>query len=407
MSRSFRVKLSMDKLWFGLLVIYIMSGYLAQDVLLPESLNQLALYAFLGFSMLMILLRGKVKVNAIVLWGLVCLGLAFFAMLYGPEFSFWGGTYYALIVNFILVFIFAQMPWNEKRFAVIMLAYVFSAVGLIGVLAATGNLEDRSESGRLGQELTGNANILAMMLMVGAIYGIWLLVTTRKSSCKLFALAAIVVIYIGMFLSGGRKYIVVPIIFAYILLLNNKDQKGRKHIIKNTLLIIAVVLLVYQVIMKVPFFYESIGQRFEGAFALFDDSYSMDGSTRVRKKMIEAALERWPESPLWGFGFDSFKYYNRNEVSGHFYYSHNNFTELLYNQGIIGFAGYYGFYVWLLRSTMKKGVSSLNRGFVVGAVLSLLAFEYFGITYSVTPAQFLLFFCYYRLKSDDSRRSEI
>jgi len=400
MARVLRIKLSTDKLWFGLLVLYIVSGYLAQDVLLPASLNQLAMYAFLGFSMAVILLRGKVKLNNIVLWELLCLGLAFAAMLYGPEFSILGGTYYVLIVNFILVFIFAQMPWNEKQFAMVMKTYVFSAVVLIAVLAATGNLEDQSESGRLGQELTGNANILAMMLMVSAMYGIWLLVSSKGTGFKLLVLAAVVLIYIGMFLSGGRKYIVVPIVFAYILLLNSRDKKGRKHIIRNTLLIIAVVILVYQVIMKVPFFYESIGNRFEGFFGLFDDGHKMDNSTLLRKEMIEAAFERWLDSPLWGFGFDSFKHYNAAEVTGHMYYSHNNFAELLYNQGLIGFVGYYGFYVWLLRSAMKKAISSQNRGFILGAVFSILAFEYFGITYSATPAQFLLFFCYYRLKSD-------
>ncbi len=391
MTRVLDRKITVDSLWFGLLMLYIVTGYFAQDVLLPATVNSLVLYAFLGYSVFAIVCSTKVKITPIFKWGIASLAFAFVAMLYSPDFSLLSGTYYALIVNFVLVFIFTQMPWNEKRFRAVLGVYVASAAFLMVALAATGNLQDSSESGRLGQELTGNANILAMMLMVGAIYAIWLLVSSRRRLSKMLSTLALIAIYFGMFLSGGRKYVIVPVVFAYILLLCKSGKKGRWKWIKYTLLIALVAVALYYLIMKVPFFYESIGSRFDSFFGAA--GAEEDTSAILRQQMTEAAWDKWPESPIWGHGFDSFKYYNAEHVTGKMFYSHNNFLELLYNQGLIGFIAYYSLYVYLFVKAWKMKGAPLKKGFVLATIVSLLCFEYFGITYSITPAQTMLFFC--------------
>lgn len=400
MEQTLESKFSLRRIWFGFLIIYIMSTYLAQDVLLPSMVNSIILYAFLGFSAVTILCYNRIYLSSVITWELICLGLAFIAMLYSPSFSIFGGTYYAMIVNFVVIFILTQMPWNETRFHMILKTFVISSVLLIIALIVTGNMKD--ESGRLGTELVGNANTLACMLMVSAIYSIYLYICSTSNFSKVLYLISVIVIYYGMFLSGGRKYVIIPIVFMYIMLLNKTDKSGRKHIFKYTAVIIFVVFLLYKLVMEVPFFYESIGYRFEGFFALFDDSYTVDGSTLKRKLMAEAAIKRWLDSPIWGYGFDSFKYYNASSVTGDMYYAHNNFVELLHNQGIIGFFGYYGFYIFLFKEILKNKVNSHHRGFVMGVIASLLIFEYYGVTYSITPVQILLFFCYYCLQSNET-----
>lgn len=399
MTRIKKAKITINDTWFGLLMLYIISNYIAQDLLMPSSINSLILYVFLAYSMFAIFLSGKVRLTVNIVWELTFLILCFVAMLYSPSFSGVWGTYYALIVNFILVFIFIQMPWNQERFNCIMKTFVFASVVLIVLLSLTGNLGDAS--GRLGTELVGNANQLAMMLMVSAIYSIWLLISTNILRYKLIYLMALAVIYLGIFLSGGRKYVVVPIIFAYIVLAYKTDKKGRKHLIKNTLIIVSIMAALYLLIMEVPYFYDIIGYRFEGFLGLFDDSYSVDSSTLKRQLMIDAAWKQWKLSPMWGYGFDSFKYYNAQSVTGYEYYSHNNFLELLYNQGIIGFVGYYWFYVYLMVK-QRKQKNTLKKGFVVGMVISLLVFEYFGISYSVTPVQTMLFYGWFLLQNEDA-----
>lgn len=398
MSCTINLKTIFEKLWFFLLIIYIATGYFAHDALMPSVINSVVLYIFLAYSLIAILCSGRLKLTPILWWEIAFLAVSFIAMTYSPSFSIFSGTYYALIVNFVLVFILTQMPWDEQRFDIVMKTFMLSAAGLIIVLALTGNLEDTSATGRLGQELTGNANKLAIMLMVGSMYAFWLIVSSNNKITKIFSFISVIVIYFGMFLSGGRKYVIVPIIFLYVLLMYKTDKKGKKHLIFNTFLVVAIFVLLYQLIMKVPFLYDNIGYRFDSFLGLFDDSKDVDGSTEIRMKMIEAALKKWPEKPLLGHGFDSFKFYNASSVTGHEYYSHNNFVELLYNQGIVGFVLYYLMYAYLVVKASKFKSNTNYKGFIFATIVSLLLFDFFEVTYSITPVQFILFFSFMHIK---------
>lgn len=406
MLKSFKKESLKTKVWFALFAIYIIASYLAQGVILPSLVGSLTLYAFLGFSVIFILFSGSIKLSRILLWEIIFLVLSALSMLYSPEISFFGGTYYAVIVNFILVFILTQMPLTSARFDSVMITYMLSSVALIIILFLTGNLSD--DSGRLGQTLFGNANIMAIMLMFSAFCAIWIFLSTNRKLWRLASFFSLLVIYFGMFLSGGRKYIVVPVVFAYVLLLSKETKSGkRRKIIPTTILLAIIAVALFLLIMKVPAFYNTIGYRFEGFFALLTGEGEVDSSTSLRMEMISAGWDKWKSSPILGYGFDSFKYYNLENVTGNFYYSHNNFIELLYNQGIVGFIGYYWFYAYIVISALKKKTDSMNKGFAIGIVASLLLFEYFGITYSATTVQFMLFFAYNRLNatSDDANMS--
>ncbi len=403
---SSKSKTSVYSIWFGLLLIYIITGYFAQGVLLPSNVNSLILYGFLAYSVFAIIYSGGVKLTPILYWELIYVVLSFIAMLYSPSFSIFSGVFYSLLVNCVLVFIFTQMPWDKNRFDMIMKTYVVAAAGFVLALAMTGNLEDATESGRLGHQLFGNANIFAIMLMMGALYSIWLILSTNKKLIKFLSVLALIIIYYGMFLSGGRKYIIVPIIFLYVLLLHKRDNNNKVHFIRKTLIVFGVVYALYLLMMKVPFLYETIGFRFEEVFNLFADDKSADGSTIKRLLMIEAGFKEWLKSPLIGYGLDSFKYFNKESVTGKFYYSHNNFIELLFNQGVIGFVAYYSFYVYLLRKAFKLRGNELNKGFIVAIVISFLFCEFFSIAYTATPVQFALFFCMFKSKSNNVEKIE-
>lgn len=348
-------RVSENNISLFLLIIYIFTSYFAQDVLLPASVNSGALYLFLIWSIIVLVRKGIIIKTNILKWELCVLVVSVVTMLYSGHFAILDGTYYSLIVNAVLVFFISQMDLTLNDIKRVFWTFTLSASGLIVALFLTNNIGD--SLGRLGSDLLGNANQLAMILMVSAIYGMWLFIYSEKLYLKMIALVAIVIIYLGMFLSGGRKYVIVPVIFLYILYLYKCDRNGKRHVIKYTLIIAIIALCIYFAIMKIPYFYETIGYRFEGAFGLVDSNYTVDSSTEKREEMIVAAFEQWLKSPLWGYGFDSFKYYNASSVTGHTYYSHNNFAELLYNEGVIGFITYYSFYYYLLKMGMKKSVN--------------------------------------------------
>ena len=406
-----RMVLSERSVGVALFCLYIFISSLANDMVFPSSIGSLTLYLFLGYSVLYILLNKKLKINRIIKWMLVFIAFCVFTMLYSPEKGFLSDSeFYLLIVNFILILFLSQYDININDIKKISWANILSGGFLIFILFARGNLTGFSTSNRFGQDLFGNSNILATLLMKSALYAIWLLVySENKIIHKMVLTLCLVASYYGMFLSGGRKFIIIPAIFLYILLFFKRDSRGRKHLVKYTGVVIAIVIAVYYLIMNVPAFYAVIGERMESLFSFIRTGHSISGkSAEIRATMIEIGFNKWMDSPIWGYGFDSFKYYNRL-MTGHFYYSHNNYIELLYDLGIIGFAIYYWFY-WKLFYVAWKGKNSYTpeiRAFVIGIVFSMLVFEYGAVNYTVTSTQIMLFFAYTLLKEPRYERRYI
>ena len=406
-----RMVLSERSVGVALFCLYIFISSLANDMVFPSSIGSLTLYLFLGYSVLYILLNKKLKINRIIKWMLVFIAFCVFTMLYSPEKGFLSDSeFYLLIVNFILILFLSQYDININDIKKISWANILSGGFLIFILFARGNLTGFSTSNRFGQDLFGNSNILANLLMKSALYAIWLLVySENKIIHKMVLTLCLVASYYGMFLSGGRKFIIIPAMFLYILLFFKRDSRGRKHLVKYTGVVIAIVIAVYYLIMNVPAFYAVIGERMESLFSFIRTGHSISGkSAEIRATMIEIGFNKWMDSPIWGYGFDSFKYYNRL-MTGHFYYSHNNYIELLYDLGIIGFAIYYWFY-WKLFYVAWKGKNSYTpeiRAFVIGIVFSMLVFEYGAVNYTVTSTQIMLFFAYTLLKEPRYERRYI
>ena len=395
----------------ALFCLYVFISSLANDMVLSSSIGSLTLYLFLGFSVFYIFLNKKLKIDRMIKWMLIFMAFCIFTMLYSPEKGFLSdGEFYLLIVNFILILFLSQYDININDIKKISWANVLSASVLIFILFARGKLTGFSTSNRFGQDLFGNSNILASLLMQSALYAIWLLVySENKIIHKIVLTLCLVALYYGMFLSGGRKFIIVPPIFLYILLIFKRDSHGRKHLLKYTGVVIAIVIAVYYLIMNVPAFYAVIGERMESLFSFIRTGHSVSGqSAEIRAAMIEIGFNRWQDSPIWGYGFDSFKYYNRL-VTGRFYYSHNNYIELLYDLGIIGFAIYYWFYLKLFYVAWrgKNRYAPEIRAFVIGIVFSMLVFECGAVNYTVTASQIMLFFACTLLKEPRYERRYI
>lgn len=382
---------SFEKIGIGLFSLYILTSYIANGVLLPSQLNSYALYLFLGFSILKMFFHKTLVIKPITVWQLVFMGISLISMMYSPEKSILSGAFYALIINFVLVLLLSQYNLTENTVQAILWTFSTSGLILVLLMAVTGNLTDIY--GRLGTELVGNANALASMLMISSICGLWLFVygTNRKIK-KILLLLCVVADYVGLFLSGGRKYIVIPMIFLYLLFLFKQDKKGRNHIVKYTVIIIIAAVVMLYLIMNVPAFYNSLGVRLESFLSFMNgDLGNADYSAIVRSEMIKGGIQKWLESPIWGYGFNSFKYYNQT-LTGNFYYSHNNFVELLYNTGLLGFIAYYYLYARILvASVRKKGACKLqHKAFIVAFTISLLVYEYTQVDYTDTMIVIML-----------------
>ena len=239
-----RMALSGRSVGVALFCLYVFISSLANDMVLSSSIGSLTLYLFLGYSVLYILLNKKLKIDRMIKWMLVFIAFCVFTMLYSPEKDFLSNSeFYLLIVNFILILFLSQYDININDIKKISWANVLSGGVLIFILFARGNLTGFSTSNRFGEDLFGNSNILATLLMKTALYAIWLLVySENKIIHKIVLTVCLVASYYGMFLSGGRKFIIIPAVFLYILLIFKRDSHGRKHLVKYTGVVVAIVI---------------------------------------------------------------------------------------------------------------------------------------------------------------------
>lgn len=387
--------LSVKRIGIFFFEMYVFSSYFANDTLLPSFVSSYTLYLFCGFSLLYVLLNKKFRICNTALWMVLFLFFSFISMSFSSESSDASWTFNTLIINFVITLLLTQYNLDRDDMCSIGKANMLSSALMILALIATGNISDSSSTGRLGEELVGNANAFSTSLMFAAMLAVWILVYhSDDNKDKIISILCLVANYYGMFLSGGRKYIVVPIIFLYIMLIFKRDKVGRRHFIKYTVIVVAIVLAVMWLIMNVPVFYEILGSRFESLLSFMNGGVqSADASTVVRNKMIEGGMREWTATPIFGHGFDSFKIFNA-VLTGYKVYSHNNFVEMLYNGGIVGFILYYGFYAIILIKSLKntKQLSPEARAFGVATVVSLLFYEIGAVTYtSFHCMQFLLF----------------
>lgn len=387
------LKLSLESMGMLSMCLYIFFSYVAQDIFFSSKYNSYTLYAFLAWGVLYTFVRSKwhgFKLTTYTLWYLLFIITSFITMFYSPEFSLLTGEFYLMLVSLCLTYVIQLVVVDKKDFESLCWIYVISALFFVGILYLTGNLT-ATASNRLGGDIVGNANTFAGMIMVAVIYGLWLIVYgSREFITKIFLFAMVVFNMYSLVLSGGRKYFLVPFVFLYILLIFRTDTRGKRKIIKYTIFSTAIAGIAYYLIMNVPQFYELMGYRMQFVINSFVGRGEIGASAVAREMMRELAMTRWLESPLWGYGFDSFKYYAESTI-GKFVYSHSNYTELLHNGGIIYFIIYYYIFYKLIKVFMRnKNKPEKYRAYALAVLICMLVFDYGAVSYSLARMHIML-----------------
>ncbi len=381
---------------------YILFSYLGlESLVVPAGLFRIFMYAFLSYTALYSFLINKVQFeySKLLLWQFLFLILSFVTFLYSPEpLSFSGSQFYTLIVNFVFILCLTQYRLNFVDIKLIAWIYVLSSVILLIYIIKSGFFLALTTRLDFGEESLLNVNSFSNMLMVSVIFAFWLLMYGDNNLLKkIILIAATCLIYYGMLMAGGRKFVIVPILFLYIMMLFQRNRKGRKRIIINTLFILIILSSLYCIIMYVPIVYNTIGVRMEGLLALLTGSNEVDASASARSSYIAVGLNRWIESPLWGYGINSFRYYNKI-VTGDFVYSHNNYVELLYNYGLVGFILYYSFYYKMIKYAWinRRRIPQSSVAFVLAIFPAFLVYEIGAINYTLLSS-FVLFYIAYTM----------
>ena len=378
---------------FFLLCCYVALNTLAYMSFIPLTLVSLALYSFIAISCVVIMSVQKIKVNTYV-WAYAGFALlCFISSLYSKYFNASFATTIEVLKILIFILMIVNIVDSIKKIEIILSIYSYCTVFLTIYLAMTDQLFVEE---RLGDTLTGNANTLASIFMLSALSSIYFIFNSPNKKRRLLAYICFFAQEFTLFLTGSRKAALMPLLLFCVLMMFKMDKKGRKHVFRNGIIAVLIVVGVLTAVFEIPFLYDAIGYRMEGLLNFVSGEGQVDASTVVRANMIEEAISRWKEKPILGHGIDTYK-----KMSHYGCYSHNNFVELLCDVGIIGFIIYYFSYVFLVVKAFSKKTLGITRWYWVFFLIIVCFYEYGGVTYYMFSFQiFFTLMCIFLQLSD-------
>jgi O-antigen ligase len=228
--------------------------------------------------------------------------------------------------------------------------------------------------------MNDNPNMLAIFM----IYSIFITFHVIKNfklnnKLKFFLNINLILAILAIFLTQSKKGMLFSaILFSFYFLLNFSFSKLIK-----VAMTIALILIIG---LQIPVVKNSIDKsfkRFELMLKVVDGTNkSADRSTKERFDFIEKGIDGFVENPIFGHGINSFIDY-----LGH--PAHNNYVELLYGIGIIGFSIYYFIHIKLL----KRLFEASNQYLMVIFILLLILMDFGFVALVSKTSMFMLISC--------------
>lgn len=398
-----------NKIYSIAIVFYILMTLVANDLLIPSSICKVSIIILILTTILYVIFKNKCIINVkkynFFWWYLTFIAVSIIAMVYSPDGSFLNNSSYLLYTTTLILFCFCTLIDSFEKIIIVMRSYEWGSALLFFILYYTNNLFTDE---RIGGSFTGNSNTFALFMMVAFFFTSWLFLYYEKNKYKRIITGMIMIMdLITVLLSGARKSVIACMIYIVILFLYKQDKKGRRHFIRNIILIALVLFYVWKLMLNNPYLYNVVGNRMESLInQLLGNQVLIKGSSSyLREEYRHAAILGWMKSPIWGHGYDSFHFYNAI-VNGHNVYSHNNYTELLYNLGVIGFAVYYFEYLRLILLGFKSKDTS-TKAITIAGMIGILLTEYGQVDYNASIIMIFLFVLYKLSIYDKDKRIKL
>lgn len=244
-----------------------------------------------------------------------------------------------------------------------------------------GGLVNTNESIRVTSFL-GNPNTFAIALFIGMLLAMESLLKETKESrisfggkmIKVFsALLLLLFSYEIIFLTGSRKAMLSVFMLGFMIFLKyiNKVKFLQKIMIIGCG--IGILTELYFLLQESVFFV-----RLNRVFEMLSGKDVRDGSLTERSSMISDGWNLWKEKPITGWGTDQFRYLTDYQT-----YSHNNFVELLSNNGLIGLILYYSIFILMIIAGLKMLLSSKEEEKHIGffSLATLLIFIFWDLAH--------------------------
>ncbi|HFT2183574.1 TPA: O-antigen ligase family protein [Bacillus cereus] len=310
------------------------------------------------------------------------------------------GNLLTLTCCLMLVIVLPLILSTKERLYIFMSWFIiFGLILSVYVISLTDYnrlLEGRYYASEVLEESIGNRNAVALLIGLAFNFGVYKVFYQRNYKHLIFAL----VMLTAVLLTGSRKGLLICFIpmFINIFLMGMKSnlKKNIQYFFVSLILATLLSVLFYNILFKIDILYENIGWRFESMYQeIFLHESSNEGSYHTRKNMIQYGMDYFKERPLLGHGIENFRYLYAQEV-GKETYSHNNYIELLVNNGIVGLLLYYSFYISVIlkANDRRRNSKSLEEKryylFCISLLICMFIIDWGLVSYKWYPNYILL-----------------
>ena len=219
-----------------------------------------------------------------------------------------------------------------------------------------------------------HSNWVGIVAAMAFIFGLFLFLKKSKSKCVFIS----GILTICIFLTGSRKAIMLAAIGLFISVFFIYPEKRLRKIFIS----IFLLMMGYFMIMSVPFLYKIAGSRIEATINYYLRGTGEDSSMSTRDYLITKGMIYIKENLKTGYGLNNYRLIANN----YDLYSHNNFIEILFSSGIIGFCIYYSKYILLFIKLIiwrRSAILEVNvlRNILFCLFITMTVFEYWFVTY--------------------------
>lgn len=328
---------------FSIVVYIVLSTVFEESKIGLSKLSSIGLLICMSCCCLTILRNRYFKYNWLIIslfiFG-VCLAIS---ALYSPASSSLKNMYlYRYFTSVILIWMIINIVETKQDIRIVLHGYILSGIILALYMYAYYGIRTLLVYGeRLGGEL-GNQNSIGITCASAIIFSIIYLSYNHDRTRWLYLLPIVICLPACLF-TGSRKSILLIALCILIYFLSQNREKGQTQ---RVLFLVLFLIVIWYTIVNIPAF-SVIYERFDSLLSLFGrNNMQLDTGSENRVRYITEGWKAFLESPMWGNGF-CYSYYKWGV------YSHNNYVELLMNNGLIGFLLYYSIHLRLIFHAYK------------------------------------------------------
>tara|TARA_B100001093_G_scaffold84505_1_gene76036 strand:+ start:17 stop:1288 length:1272 start_codon:yes stop_codon:yes gene_type:complete len=326
--------------------------------------------------------------------------ISFFVSENISESIFTFNQYFNCLLAFYLIFFFLSDIKSREKFVIqvlftlLLFELYFSFIPILKDISS-GNLSYR---GMRYSGLAANINVTSFSLVFKLPILLYLISTVKKVYKKIILSILLIPSLYTVFMLGTRGAFLGLIIcfglYIIYLIINYKT-------IKNNLS--GLLLIILSVILSVIFNLNSSTKGKNNSVIDRASSISIsttDGSVNQRLRYYKQGLTQFLKTPLLGVGIGNWKLisieYDKEDIKGYTvpYHAHNDFIQILSEQGVIGFVSYLMVFVSFIFIILKRKLIYTNKVYIFLTASFLVFFLdsnlNFPIARPISHLQFLL-----------------